>query len=364
MTVEAGNTDKIISNIAECRDMGIEILPPDVNESLSGFTSVNDKIRFGLSAIKNIGESTIESIINVRKESGKFSTIFQFCKNMDSKKINKKSMESLVKSGAFDSINDNRGQLFESIELLLSFIALNTKLNTQNQSSLFPLEESISLPELINAGNWDEKEILRSELDVLGFFVTNHPMEKYSAELSRIIKIKDSETIKDTQDGKEASIAGVVRTLKVRNTKSGSGIFGNLILEDLKGSVEAVVFNDLLRKSLSILEDRTEPIILKGIVENTEDRTKLRATDISSLKELKSLSTLNILISEDKANNEFYSKLQKTFINFPGNSKINLKIETDQGRAVIEVGEYKVDIDDPLIEELESMLGKGTVSII
>ncbi len=364
MTVEAGNTDKIISNIAECRDMGIEILPPDVNESLSGFTSVNDKIRFGLSAIKNIGESTIESIINVRKESGKFSTIFQFCKNMDSKKINKKSMESLVKSGAFDSINDNRGQLFESIELLLSFIALNTKLNTQNQSSLFPLEESISLPELINAGNWDEKEILRSELDVLGFFVTNHPMEKYSAELSRIIKIKDSETIKDTQDGKEASIAGVVRTLKVRNTKSGSGIFGNLILEDLKGSVEAVVFNDLLRKSLSILEDRTEPIILKGIVENTEDRTKLRATDISSLKELKSSSTLNILISEDKANNEFYSKLQKTFINFPGNSKINLKIETDQGRAVIEVGEYKVDIDDPLIEELESMLGKGTVSII
>ena len=113
MTVEAGNTDKIISNIAECRDMGIEILPPDVNESLSSFTSVNGKIRFGLSAIKNIGDSTIESIINVRKESGKFTTIFQFCKNMDSKKINKKSMESLVKSGAFDSINDNRGQLFE-----------------------------------------------------------------------------------------------------------------------------------------------------------------------------------------------------------------------------------------------------------
>ena len=167
---------------------------------------------------------------------------------------------------------------------MLSFIALNTKLNSQKQSSLFPLEDSISLPELINADNWDEKEILRNELDVLGFFVSNHPMEKYAAELSRIIKIKDSETIKDIQDGKEASIAGVVRTLKVRNTKSGSGIFGNLVLEDLKGSVEAVVFNDLLRKSLSILEDRTEPIILKGIVENTEDRTKLRATDISSLK--------------------------------------------------------------------------------
>jgi DNA polymerase-3 subunit alpha len=282
---------------------------------------------------------------------------------MDSKKINKKSMESLVKSGAFDSINNKRGQLFESIELLLNFIALNTKLNSQNQSSLFPLEQSISLPELINASNWDEKEILRNELDVLGFYVTNHPMEKYADELKRIKKIKDSESIKDIEDGKEASIAGVVRTLKVRNTKSGSGIFGNLVLEDLKGSVEAVLFNDLLRKSLSILEDRTEPIILKGIVENTEDRTKLRATDISSLKEIKSLSTLNILLSEDKTNSEYYSKLQKTFSNFPGDSKINLKIETNQGRAVIEVGEYKVCIDDLLIEELESILGEGTVSI-
>ena len=103
------------------------------------------------------------------------------------------------------------------------------------------------------------------------------------------------------------------------------------------------------RKSLSILEDRTEPIILKGIVENTEDRTKLRATNISSLKELKSLSTLNILISEDKANNEFYSKLQKAFLNFPGNSKINLNIEmARKGESV----ELKVYVDDQYLESV------------
>ncbi len=282
---------------------------------------------------------------------------------MDSKKINKKSMESLIKSGAFDSINNNRGQLYESIELLLNFIALNTKLNSQNQNSLFPLEDSISMPELVEAQNWNEKEILRNELDVLGFYVTNHPMEKYADELSKISKIKDSETIKEIHDGVETSIAGVVRMLKVRNTKSGSGIFGNLVLEDLKGSVEAVIFNDLLRKSLPILEDRTEPVILKGIVENAEEKTKLRATDINSLKELKSSSTLNIILSEDKANNEYYSRLQKTFSSFPGNSKINLRIQTSEGEAVIEVGEYRVEIDDPLIEELESTVGKGTVSI-
>lgn len=363
MTVEAGNTDKIIANIAECRDMGIEILPPDVNESLSGFTSVNGKIRFGLSAIKNIGESAIDSIIKEREENGRFSTIFQFCKNMDSKKINKKSLESLVKSGAFDSINKNRGQLYESIEMLLNFIALNTKLNSQNQNSLFPLEDSISLPELADTENWDEKNILRCELEVLGFFVTNHPMEKYAHDLARLVKIKDSESIKEIPDAKEASIAGVVRTLNVRNTKSGSGIFGNLVLEDLKGSVEAVVFNDLLRKSLHILEDRTEPIILKGIVEHTEERTKLRSLDISSLKELKSMSTLNVQLEQQKANSEYYSKLQDAFLKFPGDSKINLNIETEDGKAVIEVGEYRVSIDDPLIDHLETMLGKGTVSI-
>ncbi|HSG31002.1 MAG TPA: hypothetical protein VLB82_05595, partial [Thermodesulfobacteriota bacterium] len=121
--------------------------------------------------------------------------------------------------------------------------------------------------------------------------------------------------------------------------------------------------NDLLRKSLHILEDRTEPIILKGIVEHTEERTKLRSLDISSLKELKSMSTLNVQLEQQKANSEYYSKLQDAFLKFPGDSKINLNIETEDGKAVIEVGEYRVSIDDPLIDHLETMLGKGTVSI-
>ncbi|NIX15930.1 MAG: hypothetical protein GWN11_08620 [Candidatus Dadabacteria bacterium] len=188
-------------------------------------------------------------------------------------------------------------------------------------------------------------------------------MEKYAHDLARLVKIKDSESIKEIPDGKEASIAGVVRTLNVRNTKSGSGIFGNLVLEDLKGSVEAVVFNDLLRKSLHILEDRTEPIILKGIVEHTEERTKLRSMDISSLKELKNMSTLNVQLEQQKATSEYYSLLEKTFLNYPGSSKVVISIETTDGIADLEVGEYKVNIDDPLIEKLESLLGKGTVSI-
>lgn len=363
MSVEANNTDKVIADIAECRDMGIDILPPDVNESLSGFTSVIDKIRFGLSAIKNIGESTIDSIIKTREESGKFNSIFDLCSRIDSNKINRRSMESLIKSGAFDSIHTSRAQLSDSIEILLNFITLNSKLNSQYQNTLFPIEDSISFPELSDVTNWNEKETLKNELEVLGFYVTSHPMEKYAEEIKKFTNNEDSESIKDIPDGKEASIAGVVRSLKVRHTKRGTGIFGNLVLEDLKGSVEVVIFNDLLKKSLPLLEDRTEPLILKGVVENSEERTKMRATSISSLKEIRNSSTVNLIIDKELADNKHYQKLKNTFNNYPGNSKIQLHIQTSEGEAVIEIGDYKVDIDNLLIEELEETLGKGTVHI-
>jgi len=363
MSVEANNTDKVIADIAECRDMGIDILPPDVNESLSGFTSVIDKIRFGLSAIKNIGESTIDSIIKTREESGKFNSIFDLCSRIDSNKINRRSMESLIKSGAFDSIHTSRAQLSDSIEILLNFITLNSKLNSQYQNTLFPIEDSISFPELSDVTNWNEKETLKNELEVLGFYVTSHPMEKYAEEIKKFTNNEDSESIKDIPDGKEASIAGVVRSLKVRHTKRGTGIFGNLVLEDLKGSVEVVIFNDLLKKSLPLLEDRTEPLILKGVVENSEERTKMRATSISSLKEIRNSSTVNLIIDKELADNKHYQILKNTFNNYPGNSKIQLHIQTLEGEAVIEIGDYKVDIDNLLIEELEETLGKGTVHI-
>src|SRR3990170_4849155 len=234
LSVEAGNADKVIASIAECKEMGIEVLPPDVNESMAGFTAISGspttlpldryprargKIRFGLSAIKNIGEGTVEAIIQAREEGGRVKTIFDFCERVDSKKINKRTFESLIKSGAFDSL---------------------------------------SLPTLPVVEEWDEKERLKAELDVLGFYVTGHPVAKYLMEIKRYTNT-DTELLSEIKERREVLIAGVVRSLNVKHTKNGSNIFGTLVLEDMKGSVEVVIFNDLLRKSLPILEEKVEP---------------------------------------------------------------------------------------------------------
>src|SRR3972149_289359 len=194
LSVEAGNADKVIASIAECKEMGIEVLPPDVNESMAGFTAISGspttlpldryprargKIRFGLSAIKNIGEGTVEAIIQAREEGGRVKTIFDFCERVDSKKINKRTFESLIKSGAFDSLGANRTQLMESLDTLLSYASAIQKSSPERQSALFTLSDSISLPTLPVVEEWDEKERLKAELDVLGFYVTSHPVAKY-----------------------------------------------------------------------------------------------------------------------------------------------------------------------------------------
>src|SRR3990170_4709881 len=240
LSVEAGNADKVIASIAECKEMGIEVLPPDVNESMAGFTAISGspttlpldryprargKIRFGLSAIKNIGEGTVEA---------------------------------LIKSGAFDSLGANRTQLMESLDTLLSYASAIQKSSPERQSALFTLSDSISLPTLPVVEEWDEKERLKAELDVLGFYVTSHPVAKYLMEIKRYTNT-DTELLSEIKERREVLIAGVVRSLNVKHTKNGSNIFGTLVLEDMKGSVEVVIFNDLLRKSLPILEEKVEP---------------------------------------------------------------------------------------------------------
>ncbi len=362
LSIEADNTDKVISSIAECKKMGIEVLPPDVNESMSGFNVLGGKIRFGLSAIKNVGEGTVDAIIKARKEGGRFKTIFDFCERVDAKKINRRTFESLIKSGAFDSLWANRAQLMEGIEGLLTYSSMKQKASLEGQSTLFALGDSISPPDLPNIEEWGEKERLKAEMDVLGFYVTSHPMAKYAGEIKKYTNA-DTEMISEIKERREVSIAGVVRSLSVKHTKNGSGIFGNLVLEDMKGSVEIVVFNDLLRRSLPILEEKAEPVIVKGTVEPSEERVRLRATDILSLRERRNGSTIHISLTRENATRDKLLRLKKIVEAYPGGSLVRLHLETDRGEAVIELENLGVDIQDEFIDAVERLLGNRTLRI-
>jgi DNA polymerase-3 subunit alpha len=361
LSVESGNSDKVIASIAECKEMGIEVLPPDVNESMAGFTASGGKIRFGLSAIKNIGEGSVDSVIKAR-EDGKFKSIFDFCERVDVKKINRRTLESLIKSGAFDSLGANRAQLSEAIDSLINYTSAVQRRAPEGQKFLFTLNDSISPPKLPDLPEWEEKELLKNEMEVLGFYVTGHPMAKYLGEIRKYTNT-DTEELSEIKDRREVSVAGVVRSLTVKHTKSGSGIFGNLVLEDMKGSVEVIVFNDLLRKSLPILEEKAEPVIVKGTVESSEERVKIRAKDIFSLREVRNGSTVHISLKREDATRENLLKLKGVFETHPGESLIHLHVETSSGEAVVEVGEYKVDVHDRFLDDIERLFGSGVLRL-
>ena len=175
MSVDSSNTDKVISSISECRDMGIQVLAPDVNESMDEFTASDGNIRFGLSAIKNVGEGTVESIIKAREECEKFESIFSFCDSVEAKRLNRRTFESLVKSGAFDSLGAHRACLMDSVETLLNYTSLKQKSSIEGQHSLFSMNDSVSLPVLSESAPWEEKQFLLNEMEVAWIFCNEPP---------------------------------------------------------------------------------------------------------------------------------------------------------------------------------------------
>ena len=364
LSVDSGNTDKVISSITECKQMGIAVLAPDVNESMAGFTASEGKIRFGLSGIKNVGGGTVQAIIDAREEKGNFESIFDFCERVEARKLNRRTFESLIKSGAFDSLGAHRACLVESVEMLLSFTSIKQKSSADGQHSLFALNDSVTMPELAEVEKWHEKELLTNEMEVLGFYVTSHPMAKYSSEMNNTIANTDTEALSDIKEKREVNIAGVVRTLSVKHTKSGSGIYGNLVLEDMKGSVEVVIFDKLLRKSLPILEEKVEPIIIKGMLEPSEDQVKLRALDIISLKNMRNGSTVHINFDRASSTRDNFERLRGILDKYPGGCEVHLHINTDDGESVLEVGDFRVDVDDGFINEVKELLGEHALTFI
>ncbi len=364
LSVESGNTDKVISSITECKQMGIPVLAPDVNESMAEFTASNGKIRFGLSGIKNVGNSTVEAIIDAREEKGNFESIFNFCEQIEARKLNRRTFESLIKGGAFDSFGAHRACLIESVDTLLSFTSMKQKSSAQGQHSLFALNDSVTLPSLIEVDQWPEKELLTNEMEVLGFYVTSHPMAKYSSEMNNTITNTDTEALLEIKEKCEVNIAGVVRSLIVKHTKSGSGIYGNLVLEDMKGSVEVVIFDKLLRKSLPILEEKVEPIIIKGMAEPNEDQVKLRALDIISLRGLRNGSVVHINFNKASSTRGNFERIKGILDKYPGSCEVHIHINTDDGESVLEVGDFKVDVQDSLISDVEKLLGEGALRFV
>ncbi len=279
LTSEMHSTDGIVKYIAECRNHDIQIIPPDINKSDKTFTVTGSKIRFGLVAVKNVGESAIEAIVDARKQ-GTFSSLFDFCERLDLKRVNKRVIESLIKCGAFDVTGDYRSRMMASLEEALDYGQRVQKERADPQIGLFDMQESqpsINPPQMSGIDEWGEKQLLAYEKEALGFYVTGHPLTRYDDLLVKFTNT-NSAALKEKNDGDVVRIGGMVKNSKIIKTKKGD-LMAFVALEDLHGSVEITVFSSIYTRVYDLLVD-DNPILVQGKVQKEENSVKLLADTV------------------------------------------------------------------------------------
>ncbi len=364
MTQDMGNQDKTIKNIAECREMGIEILPPDINESQADFAVVEGKIRFGLAAIKNVGIKAVELIIEERNRSGPFKNLFDFCNRLGSSKVNKRVLEGLIQCGAMDFTGIHRSRLFAALDDIIRFCGANHNPNQLSMFDTFGLSDGTGneLFDLPETEEWDEQEKLRREKDALGFYITGHPLLKFGKEIEKFVSC----TIQDLAgipDKTIVRLAGIVGKLTLKRTKRGDRM-GIISLEDMTGSVEAIFFPDTFNQFAHLLSSE-EPILVTGTVEHTDDAKtfKVIGQKVITLEHAKqkSITSVELLLDEADISKDMLEKLQDIVFRFPGDSRLIFMVRlSDGGHVSIKAGNhFNVSPCDSLIKEIEQVTGKN-----
>jgi len=279
LTSEMHSTDGVVKFIAECRSHNIPILPPDINESDIEFTVDGSQIRFGLVAVKNVGENAIEAIIAGRAEK-KLESLFDFCERVDLRKVNKRVVESLIKCGAFDSTGAKRSQMMAALEGALDYGQRVQREHNDPQMGLFDVGESkanINAPVLPEIGEWDEKQFLTFEKESLGFYLAGHPLTRFEDLLDKFTNA-DAITIKELKDGGVVRIGGLVQSSKMIKTKKGD-LMAFVTIEDMHGAVEAIVFSRVFAEVRDLLV-QDKPVLIQGQVQKDEQSVKILADTV------------------------------------------------------------------------------------
>jgi DNA polymerase III subunit alpha len=394
LTSEKDNTDKVVAHIAEARAAGQEVLPPDVNQSDLAFGAVDGKIRFGLGAIKGVGESAIEAILEARAK-GSFRDLFDFCERVDARRVNRKGLEALVKAGAFDFEHRPRRQLFLSIERATERGASAQRDRAVGQSSLFGLlgAQDASTPAPVTKGEyvpseeWPEKERLAAEKEAIGFYVSGHPLHQYERELRRWAR--PAASVQRARRDETVTVAGIVAQLRERPTKTGKRMAW-VTLEDLSGSVELVCFpgkeagRSVLGKdgkwakgsarpgydAWEHLLKADDPILVTGTVQvNIRDEenpvAELIVEQVQSLKEVrdKRLKRFELRLRADLVTDERMEELSRLVRSHAGATPIGLSI-VFPGEAEAVIGApLKVDVTDELISQVDRLFGEKVVEL-
>jgi DNA polymerase-3 subunit alpha len=364
---ETGNTEKVVKYINEARGMGITVLPPDVNSSDVDFTPIADQIRFGLRAIKNVGENTVKGILEARAILGRFTTIFELCESIDVRLLNKRVLESLVRSGAMDGLGAHRAQMIAAIDRAMERSQKLQRARESGQHGLFGGAKAAATPlppeVLPDIEEWPEHELLAAEYSTLGFYISGHPLDKFAGRLKELSAI-DIASVEGRRNGEDIVVAGIIVQARPMRSRRGAR-WSILMLQDRTGVIEALVFPEAFQKLEPILKAAT-PLLVKGRVAIEDVGTRLIVSDAKVLDQISESppSLLRVRVDLKALDTGALDRLQELFSSRPGRCRVAFELVNQDGtEATLEAGSV-VRADSELLARVREICGNDSVAVV
>ncbi len=369
LTSEMSNTDKVVKYLSESKDMGIRVLPPDINASDLHFRAAGKDIVFGLAATKNVGEGAIRNILACREEKGNFTSFFGFCETVDLRSVNKRVLEAFIKSGCFDAFAHSRKSLHEVLDRAIERGQKAQRDRLSGQKGLFAEMLDVLPPEddrIPDLGEWGDREKWSYEKESLGFYVTGHPLQKYEAELKQFTHLPAGDITEDVS-GRELSLGGVVTGLRKLTTRKGDAM-ATFLLEDLSGTVEVVVWPRSFAKCADLLENNDLPILVTGRVEvDGKGESRILCSEITALDSVweKGVQMARISIPVPAIASDKVEKLRTLLARYPGHCPVEFELHQQRQFSIRIVPNESLEINPvpPFIDEVERLFGEDTVTL-
>jgi DNA polymerase-3 subunit alpha len=366
LTSETDKTEKVVKYIHEARAAGITVLPPDVHESGLYFTPVGEQIRFGLAAIKNVGESTAREICAARSQKGRFKNAFEFVEAIEPKYLNRRVFEALAKAGATDSLGGSRPRIWAAIPELLQHGQNSWRNKSAGQHGLFrsgagQTSADVALNELPQAEEWSEDQRLQGEYETLGFYISGHPLAKYSGRLKQLA-VCELGALEGKKNNEDVMVAGIVASLRPMRSRRGAR-WAILTLQDMTGMAEMLVFPESFQRLENLLRVNT-PLLVKGRINVQEVGTRVAVSE-AKLLELASEGTAALRVRVDlETLDEFtLDRLQELFRGHPGPCRVSFALIAADGTSGTLDSACRVRLDDAMVEAVKQLLGPDAVEV-